>query len=59
MSESAIDFWFDLASPYSALAALRIADVTRDMHGHLRVHLRSRKETLAVSETYNHLFRQM
>jgi DNA-binding LytR/AlgR family response regulator len=36
-----------------------IADVTRDMHGHLRVHLRSRKETLAVSETYNHLFRQM
>jgi DNA-binding LytR/AlgR family response regulator len=36
-----------------------IADVTRDMHGHLRVQLRSRKESLAVSETYNHLFRQM
>ena len=31
MSESAIDFWFDLASPYSALAALRIADVTRGL----------------------------
>lgn len=27
MSRSPIDFWFDLASPYSALAALRIADV--------------------------------
>ena len=27
MSTSAIDFWFDLASPYSALAALRIADL--------------------------------
>jgi DNA-binding LytR/AlgR family response regulator len=36
-----------------------IADVTRDMHGHLRVQLRSRKESLAVSESYNHLFRQM
>ncbi|MCC6197662.1 MAG: response regulator transcription factor [Burkholderiales bacterium] len=36
-----------------------IADVTRDLHGHMRVHLRSRKETLAVSESYNHLFRQM
>jgi DNA-binding LytR/AlgR family response regulator len=36
-----------------------IADVTRDLHGHMRVHLRQRKETLAVSETYNHLFRQM
>lgn len=36
-----------------------IADVTRDLHGHMCVHLRSRKETLAVSETYNHLFRQM
>jgi DNA-binding LytR/AlgR family response regulator len=36
-----------------------IADVTRDLHGHLRVQLRSRKESLAVSEPYNHLFRQM
>ncbi len=36
-----------------------IADVTRDMHGHLRVQLKSRKESLAVSEPYNHLFRQM
>ena len=36
-----------------------IADVTRDMHGHLKVQLRSRKESLAVSEPYNHLFRQM
>lgn len=27
MRASPIDFWFDLASPYSALAALRIADV--------------------------------
>ena len=36
-----------------------IADVTRDMHGHLRVQLKSRKESLTVSEPYNHLFRQM
>jgi len=36
-----------------------IADVTRDLHGHLRVQLRSRKESLTVSEPYNHLFRQM
>ncbi len=27
MTASPIEFWFDLASPYSALAALRIADV--------------------------------
>jgi 2-hydroxychromene-2-carboxylate isomerase len=27
VSASSIDFWFDLASPYSALAALRIADL--------------------------------
>ena len=36
-----------------------IADVTRDLHGHMRVHLRQRKETLPVSESYMHLFRQM
>jgi DNA-binding LytR/AlgR family response regulator len=36
-----------------------IADVTRDLHGHMRVHLKQRKETLPVSESYTHLFRQM
>lgn len=36
-----------------------IVDVIRDSHGHLRVHLKSRKELLAVSEPYHHLFRQM
>jgi DNA-binding LytR/AlgR family response regulator len=36
-----------------------IADVTRDMHGHLKVHLKQRKETLPVSDSYAHLFRQM
>jgi DNA-binding LytR/AlgR family response regulator len=36
-----------------------IAGVTRDIAGHLRVKLKPRKETLAVSESYVHLFRQM
>jgi DNA-binding LytR/AlgR family response regulator len=36
-----------------------IAGVTRDMAGHLRVKLKDRKETLAVSEPYYHLFKQM
>jgi len=36
-----------------------IAGVTRDMGGHLRVKLKGRKETLAVSEPYYHLFKQM
>ena len=36
-----------------------IAGVTRDMGGHLRVKLKERKETLAVSEPYYHLFKQM
>ena len=36
-----------------------IAGVTRDMGGHLRVKLKQRKETLAVSESYVHLFKQM
>jgi DNA-binding LytR/AlgR family response regulator len=36
-----------------------IAGVTRDMSGHLRVKLKRRKETLAVSESYLHLFRGM
>jgi 2-hydroxychromene-2-carboxylate isomerase len=31
VTTSAIDFWFDLASPYSALAALRIAEVARGL----------------------------
>ena len=34
MTFSSIDFWFDLASPYSALAALRIADVARGLEVH-------------------------
>jgi len=36
-----------------------IAGVTRDMGGRLRVKLKQRKETLAVSEPYYHLFKQM
>ena len=36
-----------------------IAEVTRDLHGHMRVRLKQRTEALAVSETYTHLFRQM
>lgn len=36
-----------------------IAGVTRDMGGHLRVKLKQRKETLPVSESYVHLFKQM
>ena len=36
-----------------------IAGVSRDMGGHLRVKLKERKETLAVSEPYMHLFKQM
>jgi DNA-binding LytR/AlgR family response regulator len=36
-----------------------IAGVQRDMAGRLRVKLKQRKETLAVSEPYMHLFRQM
>jgi DNA-binding LytR/AlgR family response regulator len=36
-----------------------IAGVTRDFRGHLHVNLKQRKETLAVSEPYVHLFRQM
>ncbi len=31
MSAPTIDFWFELASPYSALAALRIADVAQGL----------------------------
>ena len=36
-----------------------IAGVQRDMAGRLRVKLKQRKETLAVSEPYMHLFKQM
>ena len=36
-----------------------IAGVTRDLKGNLRVRLKQRRETLAVSETYAHLFRQL
>jgi DNA-binding LytR/AlgR family response regulator len=36
-----------------------IAGITRDYRGRLRVRLRERKETLAVSAPYAHLFRQM
>jgi len=36
-----------------------IAGVTRDYRGHLTVRLKERKETLPVSETYTHLFKQM
>jgi DNA-binding LytR/AlgR family response regulator len=36
-----------------------MAGVTRDFRGHLSVTLKQRKETLAVSESYAHLFRQM
>jgi DNA-binding LytR/AlgR family response regulator len=36
-----------------------IAGVTRDGEGHLNVRLKQRKETLAVSHAYSHLFKQM
>ena len=36
-----------------------IAGVNRDLRGHLHVRLKQRKETLAVSESYVHLFKQM
>lgn len=36
-----------------------IAGVTRDMGGHLRVKLKERPESLAVSDPYRHLFKQM
>jgi DNA-binding LytR/AlgR family response regulator len=36
-----------------------IAGVTRDYRGHLLVKLKQRKETLAVSESYVHLFKGM
>lgn len=36
-----------------------IGGVTRDFRGHLLVKLKGRKETLPVSESYTHLFKQM
>jgi DNA-binding LytR/AlgR family response regulator len=36
-----------------------VASVTRDFRGHLSVKLKQRKETLQVSESYTHLFKQM
>ena len=36
-----------------------IAGVTRDIGGHLRIKLKQRKETLAVSDPYAHRFKQM
>jgi len=36
-----------------------IAGVTRDFRGHLSVSLRERKESLAASDCYVHLFKQM
>jgi DNA-binding LytR/AlgR family response regulator len=36
-----------------------IAEVTRDLHGHLKIRLRNRPEALAVAEAYNHLFKHM
>jgi DNA-binding LytR/AlgR family response regulator len=36
-----------------------MAGVTRDFRGHLSVKLKQRKELLAVSESYTHLFKQM
>jgi DNA-binding LytR/AlgR family response regulator len=39
--------------------ASAIAGVSRDFRGHLVVKLKQRPESLAVAESYNHLFRQM
>jgi DNA-binding LytR/AlgR family response regulator len=36
-----------------------VAGVMRDIGGHLRVRLKQRKETLPVSDTYAHRFKQM
>jgi len=36
-----------------------VAGVTRDYRGHLQVKLKQRNESLPVSESYTHLFRQM
>lgn len=43
----------------SIVNANAIAGVTRDVHGHFTVKLKRRAETLAVSESYVHLFKGM
>ncbi len=35
-----------------------VSEVTRDAHGHTRLHLRQRQESLAVSDAFAWLFRQ-
>ncbi len=39
--------------------ALAVASVSRDFRGHLLVRLKERSDTLPVSDSYSHLFRQM
>ena len=39
--------------------AMAVAGVSRDYRGHLLVKLKERPETLQVSDTYSHRFRQM
>jgi DNA-binding LytR/AlgR family response regulator len=39
--------------------ARAIAGVTRDFRGRMLVKLKARSETLLVSDSYTHLFRQM
>ena len=36
-----------------------VSGITRDFHGHMRVRLKARKETLAVSERYAARFRAL
>jgi DNA-binding LytR/AlgR family response regulator len=36
-----------------------VAAVARDLRGHLLLKLKQRNESLPVSESYQHLFRQM
>jgi DNA-binding LytR/AlgR family response regulator len=44
---------------YTLVNVNAIAGVNRDFKGHLHVRLKQRKETLPVSESYVHLFKQM
>jgi DNA-binding LytR/AlgR family response regulator len=52
-----IQFWQIHRS--TLVNATAIAGVTRDFRGRMMVKLKSRPETLLVSDTYTHLFRQM
>jgi DNA-binding LytR/AlgR family response regulator len=36
-----------------------IAEVSRDLHGRLKLHLKDRRETLIVSQPHAHRFHQM